>query len=187
MPTHLRRSAMPLTIRILACWSTVAVVALATCNCVAHSTPDQTQFVSIDDLRKLDEPIARIYAAPIPQLEHMAVHCWFAIKPAGGDVDRWELWQTAGGPYGHVRHNLMSVEGDVGAGGTFVLREWRGTAATTMIETIVNESPNYPCRADYRAYPGPNSNTYVQWVLDRADVDYRLPCAAVGAGYRCED
>jgi len=185
MPPDMRNSVVPLTIRLLGCWTTVTVIALATCNCVAHSTPDQARFISIDALRTEEQPVVRLYAAPIPHLEHIAVHAWFVIKQAEGDVDRWELWQTAGGPYGHVRLNLLSPEAGVGVGGTFVLHEWRGPTAATLIEIIVNESPRYPCRGDYRAYPGPNSNTYVQWMLDRAGVDYQLPCAAVGAVYHC--
>jgi len=186
MPTHMRNSVVPLTVRLLAGWAIATVVALTTCNCVAHSTPDQTQFVSIDALRDKDEPVVRLYAAPIPHLEHIAVHTWFVIKQAEGDFDRWELWQTTGGPYGHVRFNLLGLEASVGAGGTFILREWHGATAATLIEIIVNESPRYPCRGDYRAYPGPNSNTYVQWMLDRAGMNYQLPCAAVGAGHACD-
>lgn len=188
MSRRLHKRITPMPARLLTLWCVNGIIALTTCNCVAFSKPDQSQFAQLTMITERDEPLVRIYAAPIPKLEHIAVHCWFVIKPINANAcDRWELWQTAHGPYEHVRKNMMAAEAGVGAGGTFVLREFTGDSAVQLIAVIENESPHYPCRATYTAYPGPNSNTYVQWVLHRAEVDYRLPCAAVGAAYICDE
>ena len=96
--------------------------------------------------------------------------------------DRWELWQTAGGPYGHLRRNLQAPESDVGADGVFVVAELVGPAAEPVVDFITDRSPTYPCRNTY-FFLGPNSNTYPQWVLDNTGWNAELPATAIGKDY----
>jgi hypothetical protein len=43
---------------------------------------------------------------------------------------------------------------------------------------------HYPHCQTYRYWPGPNSNTYVAWVLRQAGIDHPLGRLAVGKGFR---
>jgi len=147
------------------------------------SIPDQSQFEPLASLGTNGEIVVRLYAAPIPNLESIAIHPWFVVKWADEtEFDRWEVLQSAGAPYGHVRLNLNSPTSDVGAGGVFVLAELIGPAAESVVAFIETQSPNYSCRDHYISFPGPNSNTYAQWVLDNTGWAVTLPAAAIGKG-----
>ena len=154
--------------------------ALMTASCSLYTVPDQSSFLPLPNATK-SEAIVRLYAAPIPWISSFAVHCWFVVKRAGDDTfHRWELWQDAGGPYGHMRLDLGTAEGDVGGGPSFILAELRGTQAEPVVDFIESQSPSYSCRNEYVAFPGPNSNTYVQWVLNGAGWNIDLPWVAIG-------
>jgi hypothetical protein len=99
---------------------------------------------------------------------------------------RWEVWQSpnvGGTSWGHVHRDLMSPDADVGAGGSAVVREWHGRDAEVLLATL-RTSPNYPQRDRYLAWPGPNSNTYVRWVLAESGMRANLGPKAVGKDYR---
>jgi hypothetical protein len=120
-------------------------------------------------------------------VEAIAAHCWFAdYDPLTGCWTRWEVWQTPGtGPndWGHVRRNLMGPRDGVGAGPSWVLAEWTGQDAR-RIQAVLAAPASYPCRNEYSYWPGPNSNTYVAWVLREAGLEAELPPAAIGSHYR---
>ncbi|MBK8271094.1 MAG: DUF3750 domain-containing protein [Planctomycetes bacterium] len=82
---------------------------------------------------------------PIPHLGDIAVHTWLVIKSANdARFDRWEVWQTAAGPYGHLRLNLMPPESDVGAGGTYIVAELIGPDAEQIVNFIPNTVADLP-------------------------------------------
>jgi len=146
--------------------------------------PDQSQFDPLSTLSTEGEAVVRLYAAPIPDIELIATHPWFAVKPADSDTfHRWEVWQTAGGPYGHVRLDLQSPTSDVGAGGTYILAEVIGAEAEPIVAFIEENSPDYVCQDVYAYFPGPNSNTYAQWVLNQTGWRVTLPWTAIGKAY----
>jgi len=143
--------------------------------------PDQSQFAPLDELATSQSAVARVYAAPIPFIAPIAVHCWFVVKPAGSQsLQRWEVFHVKAGTYGHVFQDAGSPTDHVGAGGTFVVAELTGPAAEPVVEFIQTESPDYTCNDFYVAFPGPNSNSYVQWVLDGTGWDLTLPARAIG-------
>ena len=143
--------------------------------------PDQSSFVQLESLQDSGSAVARVYAAPILGIELIAVHTWLVIKEAHAtSFDRWEVLQTSGEPYGHVRHNLMSPTDDMGAGSVYVVAEVIGTEAQAIVEFVDGESPLYSCRNTYVVFPGPNSNTYTQWILDGTAWNVTLPPSAVG-------
>ncbi len=152
----------------------------ATVSCLPPAIPDQAGFAPLADLATTGQAVARLYSAPIPNIEAIATHAWFVVKSAEAtSFDRWELWQTAGGPYGHLRRNLQAPESGVGANGAFVVAELIGPAAEPVVDFITDRSPTYPCRNTY-FFLGPNSNTYAQWVLDNTGWNAELPATAIG-------
>jgi len=182
-----RRTRRSLLYLLLAMLSASGVVVGMFGACAASYVPDQSKFEAIDAFRARDEAGVRLYAATVPWTAGTAIHAWFVVKHHGSrDIDRWEVWQTAGGPHGHVRHNLMGPTRDVGAGGVHVLAELRGAEAERVIEFIETQSPGYPARQKYHYVPGPNSNSYVQWVLTGSRWEVSLPPTAVGKGAKWE-
>jgi hypothetical protein len=113
-----------------------------------------------------------------------AAHYWFVVRDADG-CHRWEVWQTrnAGGTsIGHVHCDLRPPDADVGGGPARVAVEWTGIEAAA-ITAVLAKVQDYPHCERYLAWPGPNSNTFVSWVLRRAGIRHRLGWRAFGNSY----
>jgi hypothetical protein len=115
--------------------------------------------------------------AKIPIIGYIAVHYWFVITEDDFPPQRWEIWQSqnlVSSSWGHLHYNLMEVTRGVGNGDSWIEMQWRGEDAEKL-KVIIEATPiDYPYNYLYRYYPGANSNTYVQWVVDRAMIDYVL-------------
>ena len=168
------------------CVVCVAALLTATTGCIwpfpwMPAGDDSSEFVPLSALENNGEAVARLYGTPILNIERLAIHAWFVVKSAEEvSFDRWEVWATADGPYGYVRLNLRSPTSAPLAGRVFVIAELIGPEAEPVVEFIETQSPNYPCCDYYLFYPGPNSNTYAQWVLDNAGWAVTLPPTAIG-------
>lgn len=124
--------------------------------------------------------------APLPFIGAIAVHYWFVVYDDHGACHRWEVWQTkdAGGTsYGHVHCDLKAPEADVGGGPSRLATEWHAEEAA-RIAAVLAEPRGYPQHARYRYWPGPNSNSFVAWVLQRAGIDYALHWKGIGRKWR---
>lgn len=109
-------------------------------------------------------------------------HHWFVVD-RNGEQARWEVWQRADAgreSWGHVHRNLMAPDSGVGNGPSWVLHSWDGEDAEDLAVRLERAVDEYPWRARYRYWPGPNSNTYVQWVLGER---FALPWKAFGKHY----
>lgn len=130
-------------------------------------------------------PQVELRAAKIPFIGAIAVHYWFVIKTEQTQ-ERWEVWQNQHRcklSWGHLHQNLMPVNQGVGNGGSWIEQIWREEDALKLIQ-IIRESPyNYQYKYIYRYYPGPNSNTYVQWILQQAKINYYLSSKGIGKDY----
>jgi len=143
--------------------------------------PDQSQFKPLAELKHNGEAIVRLYGCPLPLAGDMGVHTWLVVKRAdSARFDRWEGWVTAKPPLGYIWKNRVGLTDDLGAGGTYVIAELIGPEAELIIDFIENETMNYPCKDFYRFIPGPNSNTYIQWIVEKTGWDAELPLAAIG-------
>jgi len=120
--------------------------------------------------------------APLPFIGAIAVHYWFVAYDDAGGCERWEVWQTrdAGGrSAGHVHCGLKPPLADVGGGRTRLAATWEGDEAA-RIAAVLREAFTYPWRERYRYWPGPNSNSFVAWVLRRAGIQYALHWKGIG-------
>lgn len=123
-----------------------------------------------------------LWAASIPRLGPFADHHWFVVSTPWA-IDRWEVWQTAGAggeSWGHLHRNLLPPAAGVGNGPGRMLTRWHGDEAGALAERIETAPRDYPWCSRYRAWPGPNSNTFVQWVLQNA---YTLGRRGIGGRY----
>ncbi|MBI5368657.1 MAG: DUF3750 domain-containing protein [Planctomycetes bacterium] len=131
-----------------------------------------------------DAPVVQLRFAPLPRaLRYVAYHSWFAAwDPAEGRWRRWEVWQdkNAGGTsWDHVHRDLYGIDRGVGGGPFRLAREWRGAAAQRL-RAVLERAETYPERHRYIAWPGPNCNTFVAWVLRESGAAADLPPQAIG-------
>jgi hypothetical protein len=134
-----------------------------------------------------DEVVVQLRCATVPgELGLLGVHYWFAVfDPETQRWHRWEVWQQAdarGTSWGHVHEDLMGVDANVGGGPVQVRAEWHGAEARALADVVACSS-EYPDRGRYLAWPGPNSNTYIAWVLRRAGVAADLEPRGLGKDY----
>ena len=122
--------------------------------------------------------------APLPWIGAIAWHYWFVVCDGTGR-HRWEVWQTknAGGwCIGHVHRDLKHPDDGVGGGPSKVVAEWDGDKAAKIVR-VLESIKSYPYCQRYHYWPGPNSNTFVAWVLREAGIDYKLSRKGLGQSY----
>jgi len=115
-----------------------------------------------------------------------AVHTWIAVKPSdGASYTVYELigWrQRQGLP-------LMRIEKDLPDRYWYgerprLLTEKRGARAEKLIPAIDKAARSYPWPSTYKAFPGPNSNTFTAWIATKVpDLGLVLPFTAIGSGF----
>jgi hypothetical protein len=114
----------------------------------------------------------------------VAVHSWIVVKPA--NASRWTRYDVVG--WGNpVRINGWAPDGRWYGTAPTLVADVKGAAAEAMIpkiETAVKEY-RFSNDGDYRVWPGPNSNTFVQTVLRAVpELQTALPANAIGRDFR---
>ena len=134
------------------------------------------------DLLTIREPLkVELRYAPLPHIGVFAWHYWFVVEDETGR-HRWEVWQTknAGGfCIGHVHRDLKHPDEGVGGGPSRLVTAWEGAPALKLVE-VLNRAETYPHCQRYRYWPGPNSNTFVAWVLRQAGIEFLLDPRGIG-------
>jgi hypothetical protein len=144
----------------------------------AGLAPDPTQ---------VQEAVLQLYAArAFSWRGPFAVHTWLASKPQG--AQRYRVYQVVGwrqwrGLPVVVRDEDLPDRHWFGATPT-LLQEWRGPVAAAAIAQLDPLVEHYPHQHTYTLFPGPNSNTFIAYLLRalpalRAD----LPVTAIGKDY----
>ncbi len=116
-----------------------------------------------------------------------AVHTWIAVKAE--DATEYTVYEVVGWRvgrglpalreyktvtpdrywYGAKPEKLLSIQGD---------------KASQLIPKISDAIARYPWANEYTLFPGPNSNTFPQWVgLQVPEMELELPFRALGSGY----
>ena len=122
-------------------------------------------------------------AAKIPSLLGIiADHYWLLLFHAAEDsqlqeCERWEVWQKANqneSCWGHLHKNLLAPFEGVGNGSSKLIQQWKDEEAVSIIKKVESSPQNYPFINKYRYWPGPNSNTFAQWIVrDKAKLGVR--------------
>lgn len=127
-------------------------------------------------------------AALVQPMDGIARHPWIALREAG--ASQWERWEVMccpnSSPMSTVRRSSISPLSDHGGGGGDVRFHgvWKGKTAERMIECIRREGPRYPDRNRYHGWPGPNSNTFVDYMMRKCNLHANLLAPAIGKDYR---
>lgn len=134
------------------------------------------------------EAVIEVYAADaFGWRGWFAVHTWVAIKPE--NAEEYTVFEVVGWGVDEGRPALRTFETATpdrywyGARPE-VLLTLRGDAANELIPQIEQAVLSYPWADQYRAVPGPNSNTLPAWIgLQVPDLGLELPFSAIGSGY----
>ncbi|MBW0147030.1 DUF3750 domain-containing protein [Marinobacter arenosus] len=113
---------------------------------------------------------------------YFAVHTWIATKEKGADAYRVHEvtgWRTyvvnsrPGEPDRHWYGARPELYADI-----------RGADAEALIPAIYEAVESYPYPTEYEAWPGPNSNTFIAWIIREVPgLEVALPSNAIGKDY----
>ncbi|HIJ82466.1 MAG TPA: DUF3750 domain-containing protein [Desulfuromonadales bacterium] len=115
-----------------------------------------------------------------------AIHTWVSAKKSGDssytvyEVIGWR--QRSGLP-------VVRIEKDLPDRYWFgerprLLKEHRGGETDALIDAFDRAARNYPWPGTYKAFPGPNSNTFTAWVARQVPaLGLELPFSAIGSGF----
>jgi hypothetical protein len=134
------------------------------------------------------EAVVQVYAArTFGWRGAFAVHTWLAAKPAAADrYTRYEVigWHAQSGRSVVSVTDFRAPDAEWFGAEPRLLRDLRGADADAVIGKLAPAIASYPHADRYRAWPGPNSNTFVAH-LGRAIPELRLtlPSTAIGKDY----
>ncbi len=133
------------------------------------------------------EPVVLVYSArTLGWRGAFAVHTWIAVKPAR--ADSFTVHHVIGWRFYHGGSPVVSQRSPpdffwFGAPPQ-LLAEHRGPAAGRMISKIEQAVVDYPFADRYRAWPGPNSNTFVAFIARSVpELRLDLPTTAIGKDF----
>lgn len=139
------------------------------------------------DPSNTSEAIIQIYAADTWGWRGMfAVHTWIAAKRSHEDF--YTVYDVVGWR-SYRNEPVMRVARDIPDRYWYgekpeVLKDYRGPDANSLIDAIDQAADNYPWKTTYKAFPGPNSNTFVAWIAKQVpELEIQLPFSAIGSGY----
>jgi hypothetical protein len=137
------------------------------------------------DPKTTPEAVVQVYAARALRWRgYFGVHPWIAVKRTGEraftvyEVNGWRLRSSGSAVVKSERPPDSRWFGNAPE----LLAEARGEGVDALIDRIEAGVASYPWKDQYRVWPGPNSNTFVAWVLRSGAPELRvdLPPTAVG-------
>jgi hypothetical protein len=133
------------------------------------------------------EAVVQVYAARTVGVRGLfGVHSWIAVKPPKAkaytvyEVIGWQLrWDDTA-----VSVRSRAPDARWFGNEPELLADVRGAAAEPLIPRIERAVRSYPYGDEYRAWPGPNSNTFTAWVTRAVpELEVDLPSTAIGKDY----
>jgi hypothetical protein len=140
---------------------------------------------------EIEEAMVQIYAVrAFSWRGYFGLHTWIAFKEE--KADQFYVAEVVGW---RMRRGLPAVDvrGDLPDRSWFgnppkILIEHRGERAKEMIPKIKEAIQSYPYPNRYRVWPGPNSNTFVAYIIRNIpDLTTELPPNAVGKDFPAPD
>ena len=139
------------------------------------------------DPAEVKEAVVQVYGARTVGAKGIfGVHTWVAVKPA--DADEWTVYEVIGwrlrwSESALVVHSRSPDARWFGAAPELYV-DRRGPGVDALIERIDKAARSYPYGTEYRAWPGPNSNTFTAWIARAVpELAVDLPSTAIGKDY----
>jgi hypothetical protein len=152
-----------------------------------YRTADRESAHLAPDPATTPEAIVQIYAARTFKWRGMfAVHMWIAVKPA--HAMHYRTYQVIGWRVLRGLPAVLIME-DIPDRYWFNSRPWillelRGDAAAAAIPQIDKLAQEYPYPHEYHLWPGPNSNTFISYIVRRVpQLQTVLPSNALGKDF----
>jgi hypothetical protein len=133
------------------------------------------------------EAVIQVYAARAVSWRGIfAVHTWIAVKSTGAErYTRYEVLGfgvAAGAPA--VRIDRTGPDNYWFGARPQIVYEKRGAGVDAMIDKVRAAVASYPYPHDYRAWPGPNSNTFTAFIARQVpELSLTLPSNAIGKDF----
>jgi hypothetical protein len=114
------------------------------------------------------------------------VHSWVATKRSG--AAQWMVYEVIGWRLGRAPSVVVMRErapdGRWFGSAPQLYADRRGPGVDALIERIEQAAQSYPHAGEYRAWPGPNSNTFTAWIARAVpELQVDLPATAIGKDY----
>jgi hypothetical protein len=133
------------------------------------------------------EAVVQVYGARTFGAKGLfGVHTWVAVKPA--EATEWTVYEVVGWRLRWSESALVVHSRAPDArwyGATPELyADRRGPGVEALIARIDTAARAYPYGAEYRAWPGPNSNTFTAWIARAVpELEIDFPATAIGKDY----
>lgn len=133
------------------------------------------------------EAVVQVYGARTMGAKGaFGVHTWVATKAA--NAEEWTVYEVIGW---RLRHSSSAVvirqrppDGRWFGAEPELYADRRGADVDKLIERIEQAVRDYPYAAQYRVWPGPNSNTFTAWIARAVpELEIDLPPTAIGKDY----
>jgi hypothetical protein len=139
------------------------------------------------DPAKTREAVIQVFAAPAVSWRGvLALHTWIAVKPT--EAPRYTRYEVVGFGVANgapsVRIDRMGPDNYWFGARPRIALDRRGTGVDEMIEGVRAAVASYPYPHAYRAWPGPNSNTFMAYIARQVPaLGLHLPSNAVGKDF----
>jgi hypothetical protein len=133
------------------------------------------------------EAVVQVYGARTVGIKGLfGVHTWVAVKPT--DAASWTVyevigWRLRSAPSVVVVRERAPDMRWFGASPE-LYADRRGDGVDALIARVEQAARAYPYAAQYRVWPGPNSNTFTAWIARAVpELQIDLPATAIGKDY----
>jgi len=115
-----------------------------------------------------------------------AIHTWIAAKRTGEKA--YTVYDVVGWRGYHGRQ-VLRIYRDTPDRFWYgekprLLKAFKGAGVDELIAAVDRAARAYPWKTTYKAFPGPNSNTFTAWIAKKVPaLELRLPFSAIGSGY----
>lgn len=139
------------------------------------------------DPAAVEDAVVQVYGARAVGAKGVfGVHTWVAVKPSR--AREWTVYEVIGWRL-RWSQSVVVVHSRAPDGRWFgaapeLYADRRGQGVDALIERIDKAARAYPHGAEYRAWPGPNSNTFTAWIARAVpELELDLPATAIGKDY----
>lgn len=135
------------------------------------------------DPGEVHQAVVQVYAARTFEWRGaFGVHTWIATKAK--NASRYRVYQVLSWRRPTVESGYAPPDRQWYGNPPTLLAELRGDKAARAIARIEAVVPNYPEADRYRIWPGPNSNTFIAWVVRQVpELAVDFPPNAIGKDY----
>ena len=176
--------------RILKAVTAFILMAFTTFNCSSNKdwrTASRESAGLAPDPSVTKEAVLHVYGARAWGWRGwFAIHTWISAKRTG--ESDYTVYDVVGWRGSHGQPVLRIVQ-DIPDRYWFgakprILNAHRGAGVDKLIDSVDRAASTYPWKTTYKAFPGPNSNTFTAWIaMQVPELKLNLPFSAVGSGY----